>query len=382
LVVITHLHFEKFTLRTGSKRRLLAGLLTGIFGALAVPSVSAAFGEEAGNMRLSAETVAARGPVWTEELGDVPLDKYTLKELAAMVREFWTPERMRNAIPADNTIPMDVFLRENLASDRFIFPEVPLTTLAEPMLPTVPHNQFFLKSGATPNFSIANGKVFYLDQSDGEIHECSGAALSGVSMRLVATAGHCVHGGPGKTWHQNWYFVPAYTNGMHPVGSFNAYVTRTSIDWIIYGKTGKGLRADVAFVTTYSEDESWRVVEAVGGHGIAFGGSFAFDADIFGYPKNMANGKYMKTCSGPTYGHILAGYPFLSISGCNFGEGASGGPWLHQYDNATGIGTMRGITSFSLGNSSGYASNHAAYFNLLIKDMHTAANYDWWEGLP
>jgi len=47
------------------KRGLLAGLLTGIFGALAVPSVGVAAGDEAGNMRLSAETVAARGPVWT-----------------------------------------------------------------------------------------------------------------------------------------------------------------------------------------------------------------------------------------------------------------------------------------------------------------------------
>jgi len=64
------------------KRGLLAGLLTGIFGALAVPSVGVAAGDEAGNMRLSAETVAARGPVWTEELGDVALDKYTLLALA------------------------------------------------------------------------------------------------------------------------------------------------------------------------------------------------------------------------------------------------------------------------------------------------------------
>jgi len=149
------------------KRRLLAALLTGIFGTLAVPSIGFASGDAVNNMRLSAETVAARGPVWTEELGDVPLDQYTLKELATMVRKFWTPGRMRNAIPVDNTIPMDVFLRENLASDRFIFPEIPLTTLAEPMLPTVPHNRFFLKSGATQNFSIANGKIFYLDPSDG-----------------------------------------------------------------------------------------------------------------------------------------------------------------------------------------------------------------------
>jgi len=38
---------------------------------------------------------SARAPVWTPELGEVDLDQYTLEELAQIVRDYWTPERMR-----------------------------------------------------------------------------------------------------------------------------------------------------------------------------------------------------------------------------------------------------------------------------------------------
>jgi len=49
--------------------------------------------------RDSEKVISVRSPVWTEELGEVPLEKYTEKELAKMVRDFWTPERMRKVIP-------------------------------------------------------------------------------------------------------------------------------------------------------------------------------------------------------------------------------------------------------------------------------------------
>jgi len=69
---------------------LLTGLL--FFSGLTIPAY-------AQNQNSSA-VVGVRAPVWTEELGEVPLDQYTEKELGKMVHDYWTPERMRNAIPA------------------------------------------------------------------------------------------------------------------------------------------------------------------------------------------------------------------------------------------------------------------------------------------
>jgi len=49
--------------------------------------------------------ISVRAPVWTDELGEVDLDQYTREELAQMVRDYWTPERIRNTIPLDLPSP-------------------------------------------------------------------------------------------------------------------------------------------------------------------------------------------------------------------------------------------------------------------------------------
>ena len=34
-----------------------------------------------------------------------------------------------------------------------------------------------------------------------------------------------------------------------------------------------------------------------------------------------------------------------SITGCDFGKGSSGGPWLDSYDNSTGLGYLESVMS-------------------------------------
>jgi len=58
-------------------------------------------------------TVAVRAPVWTEEMGKVPLNHYTREELANMVRDFWTPERMKKAIPVKMREGQNFSYKEN-----------------------------------------------------------------------------------------------------------------------------------------------------------------------------------------------------------------------------------------------------------------------------
>jgi len=54
-----------------------------------------------------ADVGSARAPVWTEALGEVQLDQYTPEERAQMVRDYWTAERIRTAIPVDIALPED-----------------------------------------------------------------------------------------------------------------------------------------------------------------------------------------------------------------------------------------------------------------------------------
>jgi len=79
-------------------------------------------------------------PVWTEELGEVDLDKYTEEELDKMVDDFWTPERMRNAIPMDmevseNKFQMDFLDSSNYSSLLKALSTDPLIVIAFPALP-------------------------------------------------------------------------------------------------------------------------------------------------------------------------------------------------------------------------------------------------------
>lgn len=225
------------------------------------------------------------------------------------------------------------------------------------------------------DFSKTNGKVFFRNAKSGKDYVCSGSAVNSGSKRLVSTAGHCVHGGPGGTWHQNWVFVPGYNSGSQPYGSFSAHTLRTFSDWIGHGESGRGFNSDVAFVTTYSNSHGSRVVNAVGGHGLQTGGSRNSPVSLFGYPGNRSNGQLMWACWGTSSTRSIGVYRFHSISGCGFGGGASGGPWLHAYSNGSGLGYLRSVNSFGPRNSAAYIAG--PYFDSRVSDLYRTANNDW-----
>ncbi|RLV55051.1 hypothetical protein D9V41_13225 [Aeromicrobium phragmitis] len=192
---------------------------------------------------------------------------------------------------------------------------------------------------------------------------------------MVITAGHCVHGGPGKTWYHNWIFVPGYNNGTRPEGAFVAYALRTFSDWATYGGSARGYNSDVAFVTLYNNEYGERVVDAVGGHGIVTGGGVSFETDIFGYPANLNDGQLMWACSGTTGATVQAFYLFHRMSGCNFGTGSSGGPWLYQYDISSGQGMVRSVTSFGPVDSFDWMA--APLFDDRLAGLYSLADADW-----
>ncbi len=166
-------------------------------------------------------------------------------------------------------------------------------------------------------------------------------------------------------------FVPKYDayNADHdPVGRFQAYRLRTFNSWI----DNSDLNSDVGFVTTYSGgDWGARVVDTVGGHGLAYNGGTEFDVSIFGYPINRDGGNRMWACWGTATDSSL--FDNRSQIGCNFGPGSSGGPWLWSYSNASGLGYVRSVMSTVDGNG----VNRGPYFDTAVLDALNAANGDW-----
>jgi len=83
-----------------SRRWLLNRSVVGVLCSLT-------FSSWAGDGDKNGATLSARAPVWTEALGEVQFDQYTPKERAQMVRDYWTAERIRTAIPVDIALPDD-----------------------------------------------------------------------------------------------------------------------------------------------------------------------------------------------------------------------------------------------------------------------------------
>jgi V8-like Glu-specific endopeptidase len=279
------------------------------------------------------------------------------------VLAFWTPARMKAAKPLD--APGDA---EWVESEARAVAGKMAAVAAKPATGTIPRAVAKYPPPVT-NFSITNGKLFIGGYESGSW--CSASAINTSSKRVLITAGHCVHSGQGGAWLQNLVFVPGYNafNADHdPVGRFQAYWLRTFNEWI----NNSNLNRDVGFITTYSGgDWNTTVVNTVGGHGLVYNGGTEFDTSIFGYPSNRDGGNVMWACWGTATDNSSS--DDRSKIACNFGGGSSGGPWTWNYDNATGLGSVRSVMSTV--NSEGV--NKGPYFDQAVVDAMNAANADW-----
>ncbi|RAX19660.1 hypothetical protein DRB06_11790 [Actinomyces sp. Z5] len=308
------------------------------------------------------------------------------------VIDYWTAERMAQAQPVDVVADSEQLAQAEasaLASAADSEPgEEGLTEPAEPADDVLAQAQaaglfdedlqtLTADSGeetavvAPPvtNYSVTNGKLFF-EGYEKENGYCSASALNTPTKRVIITAGHCVY--YQGAWSQNVVFVPAYDGRKadpDPVGIWTARTLRTFNSWI----DNSDLSHDVGIITLDNGgDDNRRIVDAVGGHGLMWNGSKSFDVSIFGYPSNKSNpnGRYsMWACWSATRGDDDRD----TVTGCDFGNGSSGGPWLAQYNNRTGLGHVRSVTSTWLDSAD---QNWGPYFNTDVKKMVDASNYD------
>jgi V8-like Glu-specific endopeptidase len=188
-------------------------------------------------------------------------------------------------------------------------------------------------------FSVATGKVYatYPWRTTDKDIACSGAAVASARRRLVVTAAHCVYDAPRHGFAVNWVFIPAFQNNdQNPYGQFPALTMGVRSNWT----NDRNFHSDYAFVVTGNSERGQRVVDAVGGHGLHFNGGYP-DVHIIGYP---GSGGYQTTCESSTTRASL--WEDFIQANCRMRGGSSGGPWLRDFDHATGRGNVATVTSF------------------------------------
>jgi V8-like Glu-specific endopeptidase len=217
----------------------------------------------------------------------------------AAVQRYWTPERMRNARPADRVL-----------SGTFAPASKPGERRAVQIAPPY-----------TSQPTSTNGKVFFTD--DGLNYVCSGTALLSGNKSVVWTAGHCVNDGANE-FHTNWAFVPAYADGSRPYGTWIARRLLTTTGWATSGDFSYD---NGAAVVNLSGGRA--LTDVVGGRNPAFNYTRQQTYAAHGYPAAPPfNGQRLWVCTSPLrYNDTSANPPTMGID-CDMTGGSSGGGWI------------------------------------------------------
>lgn len=265
--------------------------------------------------------------------------------------EFWTPERMRSAIPGD--------VLAKRAMERGV--ATGASRAVQGKAAKVPSTQGKRTIAASENPVPHIGKVFF--SMGGSNYVCSGNSVTSANKSTVSTAGHCLNEGPGA-FATNFVFVPAYENGAAPYGKWAANQLFAPIQWSASGD----MTYDTGFAVVTPNAGGQRLSDVVGASGVAFNQARGLTYKAFGYPAaSPFNGETLKSCTGAASNDPYN--PQFNSQGisCDMTGGSSGGPWF--------IGTSSSGVQNSV-NSYGYnrtAVMYGPYWGSVIEATYNSA---------
>ena len=230
----------------------------------------------------------------------------TTKAEQRRIEGYWTPDRMRSAIP----FPLK---RDPLKGK-----------------PGGGSGGNAVQETAQPRF----GKVFFTEGHTNYV--CSGTATNSSNGDVVTTAGHCVNAGPGA-YVTNFAFVPAYDHGNAPLGTWTAKTLLTTTQWATAGD----FDYDIGFAVMNENGSGQSLTQVTGGgQPIAFNLATGLSYQAYGYPAARPfDGQSLWSCSGTVVPDTYGGSPDQGLA-CNMTGGSSGGGWI------TAGGALNSVTSF------------------------------------
>jgi hypothetical protein len=291
----------------------------------------------------------------SEPVGDSPLRGVVgriVTQDPADVRAYWTPERMRAAIP------MSIGPRARAGSP---------DAVGKPT-----HARASDVSGMSAGFpERVHGKVFLTLDAD---YECSATVVASPAHTLVWTAGHCVNGSDfGLGYARNWIFVPGYRDGERPFGSWTAASLHTTEGWA----QESNVRLDVGAAVMGRDGEGRGIEDAVGARGIAFNQPRQQTFEAFGYPASDPNtfllppnfnGQRLWLCRSQRTADdtpsASSGPPTMEIN-CNMTSGSSGGAWV------IGNEFVNSVTSYGYQLDNGHL--YGPYMGTVAEDLYRSA---------
>lgn len=298
--------------------------------------------------------------------------------------DFWTPERVAQAIPRDFV----------LDPERGFIPAKKPDNPGKPGGDGGTEPDTGLVTGASWNGggTVVNttGKVLF--QMGGSYYVCSASVVEdgpNDTDSVILTAAHCVYDESRGEFATNWMFVPAYDTDPAPLttnGSFcgqTEYGCWTATALTVHsefvtagGFNDQAVVYDFAFATVGSGGHDGTALDALGTQAISFS-EIGTDPETpievysFGYPAaKKYKGNDLTYCKGPVANPPLNGDPTYRIE-CDMTGGSSGGPWFSGFDLASGTGTLVSVNSYGYRGDSGM---YGPKFNEDTQALYSAAD--------
>jgi V8-like Glu-specific endopeptidase len=264
--------------------------------------------------------------------------------------DYWTPERMKAAIPGDVLVEDNVAFAIGSSVEVGQEKKVPKQSSSTAITPTATQQ--------TPVDHI--GKVFFT--LDGSNYVCSGNAIASSNESTLATAGHCLNSGPGA-FASRFIFVPAYENGAAPFGQWNATE--------LYAPTQWTTRGDITYDTGFaivSSNSGATLSDTVGASGVAFNENRGLTYTAFGYPAAPPfTGETLQSCYGAASDDPNGQTESQGIP-CDMTGGSSGGPW---FIGSGSSGYQNSVNSFGYSNVPN--TMFGPYWGSVIANVYDAA---------
>ncbi|GKS70350.1 hypothetical protein W03_23540 [Nitrosomonas sp. PY1] len=180
----------------------------------------------------------------------------------------------------------------------------------------------------------------------------SSCSATAISNNHIVTAAHCVYDTSSRNaFYTNKAFTPAYRNGNAPYGTFPITSCRVLDAWKNLSgdySISTWTRHDVAICNVGTNSIGQTLNAAVGWAGRSWdlpSQQIHFNA---GYPANDVNDNFLPSPAQYLRACIAESFQYATNtlgSGCFYGRGISGGPWLKNYAPAKNQSTVNSVNS-------------------------------------
>jgi V8-like Glu-specific endopeptidase len=284
---------------------------------------------------------------------------------------YWTPERMRAAVPGDvlaaKAVARQVIVPWQVNGPRQLNGNGLAGLGEQGSLTKIAGTSRKGKTSALHKDELPVshiGKVFFT--LGGANYVCSGNSVAAGNKSTVSTAGHCLNQGPGA-FATNFIFVPAYKDGAAPYGKWAAKTLFAPKEW----STDGNIQYDTGFAVV-AELDGQKLADVVGATGVVFNQSRGLTYKAFGYPAaSPFTGKTLVSCYGKAGNDSVN--PQFNTQGipCDMTGGSSGGPWFLAESTDSPLGFQNSVNSYGYGSRS--TAMYSPYWGSVIEQVYKRA---------